>query len=186
MHDLELRSGGGDFDVVMADIQNLSNLLARGEIDACICYPDLSARELGDGSIRALYDGKSSAELFAEFNAPGHDGPMGNVFVAQRDWAEQHPKEVKFFLDLWERGLQEWIENRDEIIARYPQHFAVEDPEDVEFITQYVHDHDWVVEEIRFDKTWADNESKVFKLMRDTGVIDQGVQNPRFLTTDGH
>ncbi|MCU1545718.1 MAG: hypothetical protein JWP30_818 [Homoserinimonas sp.] len=185
MHDLDLRSGGGDFDVVMADIQNLSSLLARGEIDACICYPDLSARELKDGSVRALYEGKSSAEVFSDLNAPGHDGPMGNVFVARRDWVASHPKEVKFFLDLWERGLQEWQENMDEIIARYPQHFAVEDPDDVEFVTKYVHDHDWVVDEIRFGQTWVDNESKVFDLMRETGAVSEDVLNPRFLPADG-
>ena len=36
----------------------------------------------------ALYDGKSSADLFAQLDAPGHDGPMGNVFVARKDWVE--------------------------------------------------------------------------------------------------
>lgn len=91
MHDLDL-TGGTDFDLVVADIQNLSGLLARGEIDACICYPDLSVNELRNGSVRPLYDGKSSADLFAELNAPGHDGPMGNVFVARKDWAEGHPR----------------------------------------------------------------------------------------------
>ncbi|WP_236732461.1 ABC transporter substrate-binding protein [Mycolicibacterium neoaurum] len=74
MHGMNLVAAGerpSDVDIVVADIQNLSNLLARGEIDACICYPDLSARELRDGSVRALYDGKSSADLFAELSCPG-------------------------------------------------------------------------------------------------------------------
>ncbi|WP_232374971.1 ABC transporter substrate-binding protein [Mycolicibacterium mengxianglii] len=188
MHDMNLVDSDGtdgDFQVVVADIQNLSNLLARGEIDACICYPDLSARELRDGSVRALYDGKSSADLFAELNAPGHDGPMGNVFVARKDWVEEHPDEVSAFLDLWDRGLAEWQEHRDEMIELYPQHFAVSTPEDIEFMKQYVAEHDWVVDEVRFDQQWADDESSIFDLMRSTGIIGDDIPDPQFLPTEG-
>lgn len=183
MHDLALVDG--DFDVVVADIQNLSNLLARGEIDACICYPDLSARELREGSVRALYDGKSSADLFSEIQAPGHDGPMGNVFVARRDWVDDHPGEVSAFLDLWDRGLAEWQQHRDEMIERYPQHFAVATAEDIAFMKDYVARHDWVTDEVRFDAQWADDESSIFDLMRETGVISDDVTDPKFLPTEG-
>lgn len=187
MHDMNLVDGDakGDFDVVVADIQNLSNLLARGEIDACICYPDLSARELRDGSVRPLYDGKSSADLFAELEAPGHDGPMGNVFVARKDWVDAHPAEVSAFLDLWDRGLAEWQAHRDEMIERYPQHFAVASPEDISFMKAYVTEHDWVVDEVRFDPQWAEDESSIFDLMRATGVIGDDVTDPKFLPTRG-
>lgn len=183
MHDMNLV--GGDFEVVVADIQNLSNLLARGEIDACICYPDLSVRELHDGTVRPLYDGKSSADLFAELNAPGHDGPMGNVFVARKDWVDEHPAEVSAFLDLWELGLSEWQDHRDEMIEDYPQHFAVATPEDIEFMKQYVAEHDWVVDDVRFDQQWADDESSIFDLMRSTGIIGDDIPDPRFLPTEG-
>ena len=183
MHDMNLVDG--DFEVVVADIQNLSNLLARGEIDACICYPDLSARELRDGSVRPLYEGKSSADLFSELNAPGHDGPMGNVFVARKDWVEGHPDEVSAFLDLWDRGLAEWQAHRDEMIEMYPQHFAVANPEDIAFMKQYVAEHDWVVDEVRFDQKWAEDESSIFDLMRSTGIIGDDIKDPRFLPTQG-
>lgn len=183
MHDMQLLDG--DFDVVVADIQNLSNLLARGEIDASICYPDLSARELRSGAVRPLYDGKSSADLFAEFNAPGHDGPMGNVFVARKDWVDGHPGEVSAFLDLWDRGLREWQQHRDVMIERYPQHFAVSTPEDIGFMKDYVAEHDWVVDEVRFDQKWADDESSIFDLMRTTGVIGDDITDPQFLPAEG-
>ncbi|MEJ1180452.1 MULTISPECIES: ABC transporter substrate-binding protein [unclassified Pseudarthrobacter] len=183
MHDMNLVDG--DFEVVVADIQNLSNLLARGEIDACICYPDLSARELRDGSVRPLYEGKSSADLFAELNAPGHDGPMGNVFVARKDWVDEHPDEVSAFLDLWDRGVAEWQKHREEMIEMYPQHFAVATPEDIEFMKKYVAEHDWVVNEVRFDQKWAEDESSIFDLMRSTGIIGDDVKDPQFLPTQG-
>ncbi|TDY09157.1 ABC transporter substrate-binding protein [Mycolicibacterium litorale] len=182
MHDVNLAD---DYQVIVADIQNLSNLLARGEIDACICYPDLSAGDLREGSVRPLYDGKSSAELFAELDAPGHDGPMGNVFVARKDWVDGHPGEVSAFLDLWERGLGEWQRHRDDMIERYPQHFAVETPEDIAFMKDYVAQHDWVVDDVRFDQKWAEDESSIFDLMRETGVIGDDVTDPQFLPTRG-
>jgi ABC-type nitrate/sulfonate/bicarbonate transport system substrate-binding protein len=182
MHDVNLAD---DYEVVVADIQNLSNLLARGEIDACICYPDLSARDLREGSVRPLYDGKSSAEVFAELDAPGHDGPMGNVFVARTDWVDGHPGEVSAFLDLWTRGLSEWQQHRDEMVERYPQHFAVDTPEDIAFMKDYVTQHDWVVDDVRFDQKWADDESSIFDLMRETGVIGDDVVDPKFLPTEG-
>lgn len=182
MHDVNLAD---DYQVVVADIQNLSNLLARGEIDACICYPDLSARELRVGSVRPLYDGKSSADLFAELNAPGHDGPMGNVFVARKEWVDGNADEVSAFLDLWDRGLREWRQRRDELIERYPQHFAVETPEDVAFMKDYVAQNDWVVDDVRFDQAWTEAESSIFDLMRRTGVIGEDVADPKFLPTKG-
>jgi ABC-type nitrate/sulfonate/bicarbonate transport system substrate-binding protein len=182
MHDVNLAD---DYQVIVADIQNLSNLLARGEIDACICYPDLSAGDLRERSVRPLYDGKSSAELFAELDAPGHDGPMGNVFVARKDWVDGHPGEVSAFLDLWERGLGEWQRHRDDMIERYPQHFAVETPEDIAFMKDYVAQHDWVVDDVRFDQKWAEDESSIFDLMRETGVIGDDVTDPQFLPTRG-
>ena len=188
MHQLNLVDGANsssDFELIVADIQNLSNLLARGEIDACICYPDLSARDLREGTVRPLYDGKSSAEVFAELDAPGHDGPMGNVFVARRDWVDGHPGEVSAFLDLWERGLREWQAHRDEMIERYPQHFAVDTPEDIAFMKQYVAQHDWVDDDVRFDQQWARDESSIFDLMRATGVIGDDVEDPKFLPTEG-
>lgn len=178
MHDVNLAD---DYEIVVADIQNLSNLLARGEIDACICYPDLSARDLREGTVRPLYDGKSSAEVFAELDAPGHDGPMGNVFAARKDWAKGHPREVSAFLDLWDRGLAEWQAHRDELIERYPQHFAVATPEDVDFIKSYIDGHDWVVDDVRFDQKWANDEASIFDLMRQTHVIADDIKDPRFL-----
>lgn len=184
MHDLDLTSGG-DFQIIMADIQNLSDLLARGEIDVCICYPDLSAKELREGSVRPIYDGKSSADLFAELEAPGHDGPMGNVFVASQEWVDGHPDELTAFLDLWNRGLEEWREHRSEIIARYPEHFAVEAEEDVAFMQAYVADHDWVVQDVRFDEEWAADEAAIFDLMRAADLTEEGVPDPTFHITEG-
>ena len=73
----------------------------------------------------------------------------------------------------------------DEMIERYPQHFAVSTPEDIAWMKAYVAEHDWVVDEVRFDPTWAEDESSVFDLMRTTGVIGDDVTDPKFLPTEG-
>jgi hypothetical protein len=49
----------------------------------------------------------------------------------------------------------------------------------------YVAEHDWVVDEVRFDQKWADDESSIFDLMRTTGVIGDDITDPQFLPTEG-
>lgn len=49
----------------------------------------------------------------------------------------------------------------------------------------YVARHDWVTDEVRFDAQWADDESSIFDLMRETGVISDDVTDPKFLPTEG-
>ena len=71
------------------------------------------------------------------------------------------------------------------MIERYPQHFAVSTPEDIAFMKDYVAQHDWVTDEVRFDQQWAEDESSIFDLMRQTGVIAADVTDPKFLPTEG-
>ena len=141
--------------------------------------------EVLPGEIHGSFLSRAPPDLFAQLDAPGHDGPMGNVFVARKDWVDEHPGEVSAFLDLWDRGLTEWQQHRDDMIERYPQHFAVSTPEDIAFMKDYVAQHDWVTDEVRFDQQWAEDESSIFDLMRQTGVIAADVTDPKFLPTEG-
>ena len=123
--------------------------------------------------------------MYADLVVPGHEGPMINVFLAGAEWAQENPEQVEFFLDVWQRGLQEWEANKATIIETYPQHFAVEAPEDVEFVQQYVDTNDWFVRDIRFDQQWAGGESQVFPLLKETGFMDQGQALPNFRVSQG-
>jgi hypothetical protein len=38
---------------------------------------------------------------------------------------------------------------------------------------------------VRFDQKWADDESSIFDLMRETGVIGDDVDDPQFLPGEG-
>ena len=57
---------------------------------------------------------------------------------------------------------------------------CVEAPEDITFVQEYVGDHDWFVRDVRFDQAWADNESQVFPLLKETGFMEQDQALPKF------
>ncbi|MGE2832798.1 ABC transporter substrate-binding protein [Mycobacterium sp. SMC-4] len=187
LHGKDFRPDGGDYELIVADSQNLPQLLARGDLDAAIIDPQYGIAELSSGAVKPLYDGKSTADLYAEAFAPGHQGLMSNLFVTQRAWYDSHPEEVSFFLKLWERGLQEWVQHRDEIIAAYPQHFAATSPADEQFIKNYLDTNfDWFVDSVYLDQSWIDAESGVFGAMETTGQAKEGVGDNIDFAVVGH
>jgi len=180
LHGLDFRVDGGDYDLVLADITNTAELAASGDVDAALILPDFSVPQLMSGRLKILYDEKTAADMYDEMIGEPHEGPMINVFLARKEYYDTHPDEIACFMDIWERGIEEWQAHKDEIIASYPQHFAVETPEEIEFITDWLNRHDWFVTSIYFDEDWVARESKLFDLMRQTGFMEEDQQNPEF------
>jgi ABC-type nitrate/sulfonate/bicarbonate transport system substrate-binding protein len=173
-----------DYDLIEGDHFENMDLLLRGEIDACVCIPEAAFPYWRTGEVKALYDPTHAPwQLYEQEYAPGHKGLNGNNFVARADWFDSHPNEVAFFLDLWERGIQEWQENKEEIIRTYPQHFAVESEEDIDFAVQYMEDYDFFVPTVILDEEWVTNETQVYELMKQTGWMDADAEIPRFVPT---
>jgi ABC-type nitrate/sulfonate/bicarbonate transport system substrate-binding protein len=180
LYDLEFVTGGGDFELVLTDLTNTGALAADHEVDAALVLPDFNVPPLLNGDIRVLYDGRTAADLYAEVaGAPDHEGPMINIFMAPTDWYDAHPDEVAFFLSLWDRGIQEWQANQDAIIESYPQHFAVESPEEIAFIKDYLAAHDWFVESVYLDEAWVETESSIFPMLAAAG-LSESEESPRF------
>lgn len=178
---LDFRSGGGDFQITLSDIQNLAPLVAKGDIEAAIVPPDFAIKQLSTGELRPLYDGKSDGQIFEENFAPGHAGPQSNVFVAPTDWLKTHQKEAQFFLALWDRGLKEWHKHTKEIIAAYPEDFAAENQEQQDWILNYLNTkQDWFVDTAYLDQKWIDEENKVFPLLKETGFMDEDQDIPNY------
>ena len=174
-----------DFDLIEGDHFENMDLLLRGEIDACVCIPEAAIPYMRSGEVKALYDPTHAPwQRYQDWYAPEHKGLNGNNFVARADWYDSHPHEVGFFLDLWERGLQEWAENKEEIIRTYPQHFAVESEEDIAFAVQYMEDYDFFAPTVYLDEEWVTNETNVYDLMRTTGWMDSDAEDPRFEITE--
>lgn len=180
LEDFDLRSKDGDLEMVIADVQNMGPLVAEGEADACICLPDFAIEQFRTGQLRMLYDGKSNAQVFQEESLPGHQGPMINIFLVRKDFYENNPKEVRFFLELWERGLQEWKENKNEIIETYPQDFAAQNDADLDWIKGFLNENDWFADTVYLDQEWVNGEKKVFDLLRETGFMPEDQEDPEF------
>ena len=182
IHGLDFRTGGGDFELVQVDITNTGPTAAAGEVDGALVLPDFAVNELINEEIRVLYDGQTSAELYGDQIAgnPGHEGPMINVFLANEEWYDEHPDEIDFFMRLWQRGIDEWQANKADIISSYPQHFAVEGDEQVQFMQDWLTEHDWFVTSVYLDDAWLDAETPLFDIMRDNGFMDPEEENPRF------
>ena len=185
---LDLRPDGGDFELVVTDIQNLASLVARGDADACLCLPDFAIPELSGNQISPLYDAKSAAQMWAENYATNKDDvthPQTNVFVARKAWVEKNPDEAAFLIKLWDRGIQEWQAHRDEIIAAYPEDFAVRTPEEMAFLQDWLNNRfDWFVPTTYLDDQWVEGEKEVFDLMRETGFMDKDIKDPSFTTLE--
>jgi ABC-type nitrate/sulfonate/bicarbonate transport system substrate-binding protein len=174
-----------DYDVREGDHFANMDLLLRGDIEACVCIPEAGFPAWRAGEIRALYEPTNAPwELYAEEYAPGHKGLNGNNFVARKDWFDTHPNEVAFFLALWERGITEWQENKEEIIRTYPQHFAVEDEADVDFAVEYMNEHDFFTDTVYLDDQWVEDETAVYDLMKATGWMNQDSEVPEFTAVE--
>jgi ABC-type nitrate/sulfonate/bicarbonate transport system substrate-binding protein len=173
LYGLDFRVGGGDFELVVTDLGNTGQLAADHEVAGALVLPDFNVPVLLNEEVRVLYDGQTAPDLYKEVvGAPDHEGPMINIFMAPTDWYEEHPDEVAFFLELWQRGIEEWQANQDAIIESYPQHFAVESPEEIQFMKDYLAAHDWFVESVYLDEAWVETESQIFPMLAETGASD--------------
>lgn len=180
---LDLSAEGGDYDLVITDIQNMAGLVASGEAEACLCMPDFAIPQLRSGELRPLYGGRSASQIFADDYGNGHIGPQINVFLAPTAWVDRNPEEAAFLLSVWERGIEEWQNHRDEIIETYPQHFAAQSPDDIAFIQDWLDNtFDWFVDSVYIDDTWVEGESQIFTLMQENGYLDADADLPTFET----
>jgi ABC-type nitrate/sulfonate/bicarbonate transport system substrate-binding protein len=187
MHDLDFRfegvggqPAGDDFEPVLGEHATNPELVVRGDAEACVCTPYLAAKYLRTGELRGLYDGKSASYLYESEFLPGHEGLMENIFTATEEWYDSHPYEVAFFLAVWEEGLKLRDQHRDEIVGLYPEHFAVESQEDIDFLTQFLDEQDPVVESPYLDQGWIDQEVLIFDLLEETGFAESGMETPRY------
>lgn len=178
----ELAEGGDDIELVTADYQIIPSLVLEGEVCAAFADPTQSISEFASGDLTVMYDGKSASQLYGEYIAPGHQGVMSNLFVARKDWYETHQDEAAFFLLVWQRALDEWAANRDAIIDAYPQHFAVENDAESQWIKDYfTTTFDWFVDSPYLTQDWIDDEAGIFDLMKTAGVVNADLDDPEMV-----
>ncbi|HWM63330.1 MAG TPA: hypothetical protein VNP96_04990, partial [Solirubrobacterales bacterium] len=183
----EIAEGSDDLELVTADYQVMPQLIADGEICGAVLDPVQGTEALRTGLIKPLYDGKSASQLYAEEIAedPDHLGVNSNNFVARKEWFDEHPEEVAFFLDVWQEGMDEWSKNSDQIIHDNPEDFAIQSPEDEKFMQDYVKNvFNFSQPSVYLTPEWIENEAGVFDLIQAAGVIDEGQTLPEHAVVD--
>jgi len=169
----------------VADYPVIPTLIEGGDVCAGIVDPTQVIPAMASGDMHVMYDGKSASQLYGELVVPGHQGVNSNNFVSRKDWFESHVPEAAFFLQVWDRAMQEWAAHREEIIDAYPQHFAVTSPEDAQFIKDYfTNTFDWFVESPYLTNDWIEGERGVYDLVRDAGLVDDSVGFPAHAIID--
>lgn len=182
LHGLNYRVGEGDFNMVVQDHFVMPELLTRGECEVAAFIPEAGIPLLRTGEIVQMYDGAQPWQIYRDDICEcEHNGIISNLMVATADWYDAHPDEAAAFLELWETGIQLWEENKAEIIGLYPQHFAVEDQEDIYFLIEYMSGtNDWFVDTVYLDEDWVAEEVKFYDYMVEGDWLEEGVEVPRF------
>jgi ABC-type nitrate/sulfonate/bicarbonate transport system substrate-binding protein len=185
LHGRTIGEGPDDIQMAITDFNTAPELVLSGDLCAGVTSIYNAMRYLMDGSVVGLYDGKSASQLYAEEYVPGHEGMNSNNFVVTRSWYEEHPEEVAFFLEVWDRGLQEWQTNRDAILEAYPDDFGYQSPEELEFLKDwYETKFDEFVDTVYLDETWIEGELEVTNLLADAGLVPEGQPGPIHVCID--
>ena len=182
-HELELAADGFDFDLVTVDRAGLADVVMRGDVDACICAPDVSVPFLADGRLRALYDGRPAGELFTSsifvVAAFGRAlGAIADAFVVDAAWHAANPQAVDAFLGLWEEGVAAWKQNSAQIVADYPHHFAVESDAEIAWLVDYIAAHDWIVPSVHITPQEAETHYFAFDRLKALGLVPADAARP--------
>jgi ABC-type nitrate/sulfonate/bicarbonate transport system substrate-binding protein len=181
LHNLDFRVGGGDFELVVEDHFVMPELVVRKQLEAALAIPEAAVPFLRKGQLKVMYGERAPWEIYQQIGPnPSHKGVMGNNFIATADWFDGHKEQAAAFLALWDKGVKDWRANQDKIISTYPQHFSVEEKEDVEYMKQYLAKHDWFVDSVFLDDAWIQAETALYGLMKETGFMEADAPTPRF------
>ena len=192
MHDLDYRVGGGDFKLVVNDhFVNPTNLL-RKDCEVAAVIPEAAIPQLRTGKIEVMYDGKLPFQLYQEF-APESDGErhvLGNNFTATKKWFDANKDLAVKFLELWQEGIELWKDQKAETVAKYPQHFSVEEDADIKFMTEFVSgDNDWFVDDVFLEEDWIPVETAIWEQMKglhpkNANFLKQDAPKPEFVALE--
>jgi hypothetical protein len=176
----EVGEGSDDIGIVTADYQIIPNILREGEACAGILDPTQVIADMASGDLTVMYDGKAASQLYGEEIVPGHQGVLSNAFVSRAAWFDANPDAAAFFLQVWDCAMVQWADHRDEIIDTYPQHFAVEDESQAQFMKDYFENSfDWFVESPYLTEEWIEGERPVFDLVQEAEIIPADAEFPR-------
>ncbi|MCY4104224.1 MAG: hypothetical protein OXG55_13350 [bacterium] len=180
---LDFALDGADFDLVTVDPAGLADLVMRGDVDACICTPDSAAPLLADRRLRALYDGRSAAEVYTGtiFGGEQFEQEMGiiaDAFVVDAVWHDANLQAVEVILGLWDEGVAAWKRDSARIVADYPHLFAAETEAEVAWLADYIATNDWIVPFVHITPQEAEMHYYALDRLQDLGLLPADAARP--------
>lgn len=185
LHDRSLAESPDDLQMAATDFNTAPELVVSGDLCAGVTSIYNVMPYLLDDTVVPMYDGRSASQLYGEEYVPGHEGMNSNNFVVTLEWYEQHPEEVAFFLEVWDRGLQEWASNREAIVEAYPDDFGYQNDEELAYLMDwYDEQFDEFTETVYLDEEWIEGEAQVTSLLADAGIVPEGQTAPLHVCID--
>lgn len=174
------------FDFFIEDIFLIGELLERGELDVANTIPEAIVSGVRSGEICPMYEGRPSWQIMTDLlGNPEHKGVLSNTFTSTKEFYDSNPEVIAGFLAMWEAGIKAWEENKAEIMQRYPQHFSVEDPLDLEWLIDYMEsDKDWTADSVYLTDQWIEDEVQLYDLMKSNDMMDQDAPTPQFAVVE--
>ena len=174
-----------DLQMAITDFDLAPELVVSGDLCAGVTSVYNAIPYLMSGQVKGLYDAKSASQLYEEHYEPGHEGMNSNNFIVLESWYEEHPGEVAFFLEVWQRGLDEWQANREAILDAYPDDFGYANEEEKAFLLDwYETQFDEFVDSVYLDEEWIRGEAQVTELLREAGLISEDQPQPTHVCID--
>jgi ABC-type nitrate/sulfonate/bicarbonate transport system substrate-binding protein len=194
LHGLDFRVGGGDYELIVNDhFVNPQNLL-NGDCEAAAIIPEAAAPYLRTGELVVMYDGRAPFQLYTDFSTvdDGQNHIMSNLFTSTKEFADANPDALAAFLVLWQRGIDAWSDPaiQADIIETYPQHFSVEEDEDIAFIQDYMSGAgNWFVDSVYLDEEWIESEVAIWEFMtnlnpENQNYLEPGFEEPEFIVVE--
>jgi hypothetical protein len=180
---LDLRLGGGDFDLVVQEELGMPAALSKGVVDATLGAIDWEIPYMVSGEHNWVYpDTPTDFEFYREFFDPTKAGDhvMSNLWVTTPEWLDKNPHAAEGFNLMWQEGVNAWWADKETIIKAYPDMFTVKDQAQLDWFLSYLDKHDNCVKSVYMDQAWIDQETKVFQLLKETGVVKESTPDPAF------
>ena len=185
LHGRSLAESPDDLQMAATDFNTAPELVVSGDLCAGVTSIYNVMPYFLDDSVVALYDGKSASQLYGEEYVSGHEGMNSNNFVVTKEWYDAHPEEVAFFLEVWDRGLQEWQDNREAIVRAYPDDFGYQNDEQLDYLmTWYDEQFNEFTDTIYLDEEWIEGEAQVTDLLSSAGIVPQDQPTPLHVCID--
>ena len=179
---VDLRLGGGDYKMSVQEFPAMPAALSKGDVEASFGLIDFEIPYVKSGEHRWLYPEQPTGYEYYQANLdPASFRHIAcNLWVTTPAWLDANPKAAEGFNLMWQEGVNAWWADKKTLIQAYPDMFTVKNQAQLDWFLNYLDKHDNCVKSVYMDQAWIDQETKVFQLLKETGVVKESTPDPRF------